>query len=162
MPPDQQFDDASEEEWAAYVLWYMRNNFNASNNGFDTKELSEKLGRTYEETRKYLTLLCSKKLIKSAHQFRNAIRYAPAECDFDQPELTERQQEIFDAMMRLAKSRTVKASYARIADEVGKESGQSSIPTIIETLSNKGYIKIIERSTSQRQGEYHMCPAEQT
>lgn len=145
LRPDEEFDDPSDEEWAAWLLEYIRANVNDTKDGFTRKGLCERLDVQYNDVQKWLHILCNRKLIKRGNWGRNVERIVTPEYELCPADLTRLQGLVYDVLLRASTpTGRAKISFEAIA-ACHPDIKSGSVVAIIGSLESKGYVALEPR-----------------
>lgn len=141
LRPDIEFEDPSDEEWAAWVLHYIRNNIHDTKDGFTRKMLCEALGFEYYNLQKYIHILDRRGLVKRGNWGRHVERICPPEYELCPADLTRLQGLVYEVLIRAqTPAGRAKISFEAVA-ACHEDIRAGSVSSIIDTLERKGYIE---------------------
>jgi len=145
LRPDVEFEDPSDDEWAAWILSYIRKNIENTKDGFTRKELCEALDVEYYHLQKCLLILSRRQLIKTGHWGRNVERICTPEYELCPADLTQLQYLVYDVLRRgQTPSGKIAISFEAIA-ATHENIKSGSVSAVLDTLVRKGYIQLEPR-----------------
>lgn len=159
LRPDVEFDDPTTEEWAAYVLEYIRDNIAITKHGFSAAEISRALDVDYHIVSSALIELSDRRrLLRSGRWCSgNVVRYVTLDFEPEPAYLTDRQRNVLDVLVAKAENGTLIIQIADIWYAMkDPPTAAAGLDGVLWSLQNKGYIEILRRGTAKERG-YHIA-----